>query len=407
MADGEVFTARSYAVPRYSPRVRVLFAPDCFGGTLTATQAAEAMAAGWADGAPHDTAVLVPLSDGGPGFLDVLAGALVGTSLALTVSDPLGREVPASILLVEADGRRTAYIESAQAAGLHLLAANERNPAITSSYGVGELLEAALAQNPDSVVIGLGGSSTNDAGAGLLAALGAGPDAALARGGLALRDAADDVLPDVDVLRTRLADVELVIASDVDNPLLGLQGASATFAAQKGASPQLAQDLEFALGRFTEIVQRSLPQRRDLLSGGPVRLDREPGAGAAGGLGYALMVLGGRRRSGVEVVLEALDFGTRLQSADLVVTGEGRFDWQSLHGKVVSGVAEAAAAQALPVLVLAGQTLVGRRETMGLGISGSYAVAQNPDDVASSMADPGGTLRGLAQRVARTWSPAT
>lgn len=385
--------------------MRVLFAPDCFGGTLTATQAAQAMADGWTRTAPYDHTELLPLSDGGPGFLDVLSGALDGTTLALTVSDPLGREVPASILLVDDERGRTAYVESAQAAGLHLLAADERNPAVTGSYGVGQLLQAAVEAEATRIVVGLGGTGTNDAGAGLLAALGAGPEEQLARGGLALRNVADDVLPGLDAVRTRLAMVELVVASDVDNPLLGLQGASATFAAQKGASPQLAQDLEAALGRFTEVVQRSMPQRRDLLSGGAVRLDREPGAGAGGGLGYALLVLGGRRRSGVDIVLEALDLPARLATVDLVVTGEGSFDWQSLHGKVVSGVAAAAAADALPVLVLAGQVLVGRRETMGLGISGAYAVAEDAQGVAIAMADPVGTLTALAERVARTWSP--
>jgi glycerate kinase len=363
------------------------------------------MATGWADTAPWDVPNLVPLSDGGPGFLDVLANALEGDTLALTVRDPIGRDTPAQILVVDDNGRRTVYLESAQAAGLHLLGAAERDPAVTTTFGVGQLLAACLDERVDRIVVGLGGSATNDGGAGLLAALGAGPAEALDRGGLALRDLSDDVLAGLADVRTRFGAVELVVATDVDNPLLGLQGASATFAPQKGASPQLAQDLEGALGRFTEVVGRTLPAPRDLLTGSALRLDRMPGAGAAGGLGYALLLLGGTRRSGVEEVLAAVGFDERLADADLVVTGEGRFDWSSLHGKVVSGVAEAAAAHALPVLVLAGETLVGRRETMALGVSGSYAVASTPDDVAASMADPVGTLRSLAQRVARTWSP--
>ena len=386
--------------------MHIVIAPDCFTGTLTATQAAEAMAAGWHDTAPGDALTLLPLSDGGPGFLDVLAHALGGTTVALTVSDPLGREVPAAVLVTGDPGDRTAYVESAQAAGLHLLAADERNPALTSTWGVGQLVRAALTEQPRRIVVGLGGSGTNDGGAGMLAALGAGPAESLARGGRALATAPDDALSGLLAVRDELADVELVIASDVDNPLLGFKGASAVFSPQKGATPEVAQELEAALGRFSEIVARTVPAPTDLLTGAPRRLEREPGAGAAGGLGYALMLLGGHRVSGVQLVLDAVGFHDVISGSDLVVTGEGTFDWQSLSGKVASGVAEAALGAGLPTVVLAGQVLVGRRETMGLGISGAYAVAETPAELEAAMLDPVGTLRARAARVARTWSPA-
>ena len=384
--------------------VHVVIAPDCFTGTLTATQAAEAMAAGWHDTAPGDALTLLPLSDGGPGFLDVLGRSLEGETVALTVSDPVGREVPAAVLIVEREGGRTAYVESAQAAGLHLLAADERNPALTSTWGVGQLVLAALEEDVDRIVVGLGGSGTNDGGAGLLAALGAGPADVLARGGSALAQAPDDALTGLLAARDRFAGVDLVIATDVDNPLLGFKGASAVFGPQKGASPELAQELEGALGRFTEIVARTLPNPMDLLTGAPRRLEREPGAGAAGGLGYALFLLGGRRVSGVDLVLDAVGFHDVVRESDLVITGEGTFDWQSLHGKVTAGVAVAALEAGLPSVVLAGQVLVGRRETMGLGISGTYAVAETPEQVDAALLDPVGTLRARAARVARTWS---
>ncbi|MFL6176099.1 MAG: glycerate kinase, partial [Ornithinibacter sp.] len=202
--------------------MRVLIAPDSFGSTLGPVQAATAMAQGWAQGAPHDELELLPLSDGGPGFLDVLAGALGGLTVATTVSDPLGREVPAAVLLVERGGRRTAYVEASQASGLHLLGADERDPGLTSTWGAGQLLEAAVAEGADKVVVGVGGGSTNDAGAGFLAALGAGPASALARGGLALASAPDDVLPGLADVVARFAGVELVLATDDDTPLLGL-----------------------------------------------------------------------------------------------------------------------------------------------------------------------------------------
>ncbi|HEX8970099.1 glycerate kinase [Oryzihumus sp.] len=385
--------------------MRVLIAPDCFTGTLSASQAAEAMADGWRAHAPDDELTLLPLSDGGPGFLDVLQRALGGTTVAVTVQDPLGREVPAAILLVEEAAGRTAYLESAQACGLHLLAADERDPAVTSTYGVGQLLDAALAEGATRIVVGLGGSGTNDAGAGLLAALGVGDPETLSAGGLALAGLGDDGLAGLDEARARLAAVDLVIATDVDVPLLGFHGASASFAPQKGATPELAQQLEAALGRFTEVVGRALPPRKDLLTGALLRLDREPGAGAAGGLGYGLMLLGGRRVSGVEAVLSAVGFAERVRAADLLVTGEGTFDWQSLRGKVVAGVAEAALAVAVPTVVVAGQALVGRRESMALGISGTYAVADRPEQVPAALADPAGTLAARTTRVAATWSP--
>lgn len=385
--------------------VRVLIAPDGFTGTLTATQAAEAMAQGWRRAAPRDHLDLLPLSDGGPGFVDVLHRALGGELVTVVVSDPLGREVPAAFLLSPGEGGPVAHIESAAACGLHLLAADERDPAVTSTYGVGQLVAAAVDAGARRVVVGLGGSGTNDGGAGMLAALGAGPESALARGGAALADVTDDVLPDLTRVRARLADVELVLATDVDNPLLGLQGASATFAPQKGADPATAQALEAALGRFTEAVGRAHPAPVDLLTGRARRLDKEPGAGAAGGLGYGLYLLGGRRVSGVGHVLDAVGLAARLVGTDLVVTGEGCFDWQSLHGKVAVGVAEHALAAAVPVVVVAGQVLVGRRETRALGLSGTYAVAERPEDVAAAMADPVGTLSDRVARVARTWSP--
>jgi glycerate 2-kinase len=385
--------------------VRILIAPDCFTGTLSAGQAAEAIADGWRRSAPQDDLTLVPLSDGGPGFLDVLSRALGGTTISVTVRDPLGRPVPAVILMVDGGGRRTAYIESAQACGLHLLAGGERNPMVTSTYGVGQLLEAAVGEGARCVVLGLGGSGTNDAGAGLLAALGAGDPDALASGGAKLEDLDDDALPGLNEVRQRLRGIELVLATDVDSPLLGFHGASAVFGPQKGASPEMTQQLESALGRFTEVVSQVVPAGRDLLTGKEMRLDREPGAGAAGGLGYGLLLLGGHRVSGVRAVLEAVGFESKVKATDLVVTGEGSFDWQSLRGKVVAGVAQAALAQAKPAVVIAGQTMVGRRETMALGISGTYAVAENPDQVAAALADPAGTLSARAARVAGTWSP--
>ena len=224
----------------------------------------------------------------------------------------------------------------------------------------------------------------------MLAALGVGTAQALAGGGARLADLADDGLQGLVAARERFRGVELVVAADVDLTLLGFHGASASAAADMGATPEGAQQLEGALGRLTEVAQRTLPPARDLLTGAARRLDREPGAGAAGGLGYGLLLLGGHVRSGVDAVLQAVGFDDRLGAADLLVTGEAVLDWQSLRGTVVAGVAQAALAVAVPTVVLAGQAHVGRRETMALGISGSYAVAERSDRVPPVRGRPGG-----------------
>ncbi len=396
--------------------MRVLIAADSFSGTLTAAEAGETIAAGWRDHSPDDELTLLPLSDGGPGFVEVIQSALGGDLVSATVSDPLGRPVPGMFLLRDPDdaddagdadepkGRRTAYVEAAQACGLHLLAPEERDPTVTSSYGVGELVAAALDEGAERVVVGLGGGGANDGGAGALAALGVGDPTMLARGGGPLAALEPEALAGLGEARARLREVELVLACDVDIPLLGFHGASASYAAGKGATPEQAQALEAALGHFTDVVGRLAPEPADLLTGEPRRLDREPGAGADGGLGYGLMLLGGRYRPGVQAVLETVGFDRQLAGHHLVITGEGRFDWQSLRGKVVAGVAAAALEQAVPTVVIAGQASVGRRETMAHGISGTYAVAKTPDEVLLALADPVSTLRALARRVAVTWS---
>ena len=386
--------------------MHVLIAPDCFTGTLTATQAAEAMATGWRRRAPDDLLTLVPLSDGGPGFLDVITTSRPGDSTIVTVSGPRGGSVPAGLHITpDEGGTRTAWVESAQAIGLHLLDATDRDPRVTTTHGLGELLDAALAQDVQRIVVGLGGSGTNDAGAGMLAALGAGPREALGGGGAGLIAVREPDLAGLAAARERFAGVELVAATDVASPLLGLQGASAVFSEQKGATPEEAQVLEGALGHFADVVRRALPPGTDLLTGRERRLDREPGAGAAGGVGYALLLLGGRRVSGVETVLSAVGLERLVAAADLVITGEGCLDWQSLQGKVVAGVAELASAHATPAVALAGQVLIGRREAMAMGLAGSYAVADKHADLAPVMADPVGTLADRAERVAATWSP--
>lgn len=385
--------------------VRVLLCPDSFTGTLTAVQAARAMAEGWRRRAPNDEITLAPLSEGGAGFVDVVEAAIGGTSIGVTVSDPLGREVPATVLAVEAGGVRTAYIEAAQAAGLHLLGAGERDPLVTSSFGVGQLLDAAVAEGAARIVVALGGTGTNDAGAGMLAALGVGHTQMLASGGLSLGGLQAGDLDGLVEARARFAGIELIAASQESMPLLGFGGCSATTSPEKGATIEESQTLERSLGRFVDVVEAMLPSRPDLLTGLPRRLDRLAGAGAGGGIGYGLFTLGAVAQSAVDLVMHAWGFDDLLARHDLVVTGEGRLDAQSLASGAITRVSAAAMAHAIPTIVLAGQVEVGRRETMAAGLSGTYALADRPDQVVDVMADPVGTLEARAGRLAATWSP--
>ncbi|GCD19970.1 glycerate kinase [Cellulomonas algicola] len=392
--------------------MRVLVAPDTFGSVLTAREVAATIADGWRAAAPHDDVDACPLADGGPGFVDTLHAALGGQTVPVTVTGPLGEPAPAVLLLVDGSSGRTAYVESAQAIGLPLVPPERRDPTRTTTCGVGELLVAAREAGARRVVVGLGGSSTNDGGAGML--VGAGLDAAPGRldaGGGALAGLRPEELGGLRALRAAWADVDLVAATDVDVPLLGLQGASAGFAPQKGATPEQAQALERALADLAHAATTALADdlRPDLLAGArpssaAVRLTAAPGAGAAGGLGFGLALLGARVVPGAAFVADHVGLDDRLAASDLVVTGEGRFDWQSLHGKVAAQVAERALRHGIPTVVLAGDVQVGRRELSAAGITAAYAVGETPEEVQAALADPVRTLRARAERVARTWS---
>ncbi|HEY2670625.1 MAG TPA: glycerate kinase [Rugosimonospora sp.] len=371
--------------------MQVLICPDKFAGTLSAVQAAVAIADGWTATAPDDEVFTRPLADGGPGFIEVLAGALGGTRIPAATVDPLGRPATGEVLVV---GER-AYLESAQACGLHLLAPRERDPKITTSYGLGLLITAAVETGVREIVIGLGGSATNDAGGGMLAALDAAPlDAAgyaLPFGGAALAGCV--ALGGV----PRLRGVRLVAATDVDNPLTGLFGASSVFGPQKGATREDVLLLDAALETFAAVLEKALP-------GCPSELTARPGGGAAGGLGAAILALGGGMVSGTSLVRELTGLDAAMDGADLVITGEGSFDAQSLRGKLVSGVAEAARDRGLPCVVLAGQVTAGRREAAAAGVTETHSLVEHFGTVEEAMARPAEGLAELASRLAGQWS---
>jgi glycerate kinase len=378
--------------------MRVLVAPDSFGGTLSATEAAAAIAGGWSAGAPHGEVTVRPLADGGPGFVDALAAVLPGRRLPVSVPDPRGRETAAELLVVDGPNGRTAYVESAQACGLHLVPPTERHVRTAGTYGVGVLLAAAAEAGPTTVVVGLGGSATNDGGAGMLAALGVvAVDEAgdpLQYGGAALAACAGLRIEPGCLPLVRGAG--LVVATDVDNPLVGLFGASAVYGPQKGASDADVLALDAALERWAEILVTHLP-------GCPPGLAHLPGAGAAGGLGAALLAVGAARESGAGLVRRLVGLDAELDDADLVVTGEGRFDEQSLHGKLTVSVAAAAQERGIPCLVLAGQVAVGRRKAAAYGVDAAYSVAEHLGSVRAAIDRPAEALAELAERIARQW----
>jgi glycerate 2-kinase len=353
--------------------MRVLIAPDKFAGTLTAPEAAAAIAAGWRRVAPADEVDLVPMADGGPGFVEVLHESLGGRLVPVTVHGPLGDPVDATVLV--ADG--TAYVESAQACGLHLT--QRRHPERASTYGVGELLLAAREAGARRIVVGLGGSGTSDGGAGLLAALGATADRPLDGGIAGLEGVTRVVLPAL------LDGVELVAASDVDNPLTGPSGAVRVFGAQKGIAPEEMAHWDQVLDRYAAAAGAATAAA--------------PGAGAAGGLGFAMLLLGAGRRPGVEVVADAIGLLQRAERADVVLTGEGSFDAQSGGGKAPAGVARIAGRAGRPCVVLAGRVTVEEAELRDLGVTAAYSLL---DAVGEERAfgDAAGALAELAGRVA-------
>jgi glycerate 2-kinase len=373
--------------------MRVLFAPDSFGGSLTAAEAAAAMARGWARAVPGDTTVLLPLADGGTGFVEVLHTARGGTRHDVEVTGPLGSPTVATWL--ELDG--TAYVESASACGLHLVP--ERTPATATaatSRGVGELVAAAAERGPSTIVVGLGGSACTDGGAGMLAALGAPARDAdgteLSDGGGPLAHVAR--VDDLAAVHARLGDVELVVAADVDHVLCGPQGAAAVFGPQKGADADTVAALDAALASWGAVLAAA---------GGRPDLLEQPGTGAAGGLGAALAALGARRVGGGELVWEVAGLDEALAAADLVVTGEGRLDDQSLRGKLVSVVATRARARGVPCIALAGQVDLSVGEALEAGLEGAYSVSADAGSVEAALAEPAARLTDLAQGVAGRW----
>jgi glycerate kinase len=347
---------------------RVLIAPDCFGDSLTAVEAARAIAAGWSRVRPADALVLAPQSDGGPGFVEVLSAGHPGMVIRQArVSGPLSGDVDARWAIDPAT--ETAYIEAAQACGLHLLGGppTPQTAWAAHSRGVGELIGSARDAGARTIVVGLGGSACTDGGRGLVDALGGLPAAVRA-----------------------LAGVELIAATDVEHPLLGRNGAARVFGPQKGADPSTVERLDARQAGWAAELQTA--------TGRDVR--DVPGAGAAGGLGAALLALGGRRVSGAELLAGPTGAADEMARCALLITGEGRFDEQSLHGKVVGSLAELARRHHVPVLVLAGQVALSPADMTRAGVTAAYSLAEHAGSVQRAIDEAAAQLVSLAARAA-------
>jgi len=368
--------------------VRVLVASDSFTGTLTAGQACAAIAEGWRRTAADDELILAPMADGGPGFVDALHESLGGQLIAATARGPLGDAMPVTWLRVG----DTAYIESAQACGLHVLAANGLDPWGASSYGVGQAIAAASDAGARTVVVGLDDSAANDGGVGMLAALGARSDVPLDAGPRALEGIG---LLDLDPVRARLADVELVVATDVTAPLLGMFGTTKVFGPDRGLNDEDIVRVDHLLEDVVRVACGSTPAER--------RVAGAAGAGAGGGLGFALLAAGADLTSGIGLVAESAGLERLAREVDLVITGEGSFDFASRTGSVVHGVADIAQRAVRPCIVFAGVVEMGAREMRALGVESAYGMTDRVGET-EALSAPAEHLAGLAARVARSWS---
>ncbi|MFF3499437.1 glycerate kinase [Streptomyces sp. NPDC003247] len=368
----------------------MLVAADKFKGSLTAVEVAERVTAGLRRVVPEAEVEALPVADGGDGTVDAAVAAGFERR-EVRVAGPLGHEVTAAFAL-RGD---TAVVEMAEASGLQRLPAGVFAPLTASTYGSGELLRAALDAGARTIVFGVGGSATTDGGAGMLSALGArlldeeGEPVAPGGGGLT-----DLARVDLSGLDPRLSSVELVLASDVDNPLTGPKGAPAVYGPQKGASPDDVDTLDAALARYAKVLEAAVgPKAAEYAAA--------PGAGAAGGIGYGALLLGARFRAGIEVMLDVLGFAPALERADLVITGEGSLDAQTLHGKAPAGVAAAARAAGKEVVAVCGRLALPPEALGRAGIRRAYPLTEAEPDVARCIAEAGPILERVAERIAR------
>jgi len=372
--------------------MRIVIAPDSYKESLSALEVATAIEAGFREVFPDADYLKLPLADGGEGTVAALVAATGGRLVEVAVTGPLGEAVRAFYGLT-GDGQ-TAVIEMAAACGLALVAPERRNPLLTTTRGTGELIRAALDTGARHLIIGIGGSATNDGGAGMLQALGVklqdhdGREIGFGGGRLA-----DLERIDTSGMDPRLQACRIEAACDVDNPLTGPKGASAVFGPQKGATPEMVAQLEANLAHYAGLISRDLG----------LRVDQVPGAGAAGGIGAALLAFcGAQLRPGIEIVMEASGLEACVQDADLVITGEGRIDSQTIHGKTPIGVARMAKRHGKPVIGIAGCLSVDAGVVHGHGIDAVFSVLSRVGTLEDALTQAAANVHAAARNVAAT-----
>ena len=371
--------------------MKVVIAPDSYKGCLSALEVAKAMERGVLSVFPSAEVRKIPIADGGEGTVAALVAATNGQLRQAEVTDPLGNKISAHWGVL-GDGR-TAVIEMAAASGLPLVPKEKRDPRVTTTYGTGELIKAALAEGLAKIIIGIGGSATNDGGTGMARALGvrfldaAGQEVAAGGGSLA-----EICQIDATGLDPRLKNTEIVVACDVDNPLCGTRGASAVFGPQKGATPEMVQQLDAGLAKYASCARQATG--RDVAE--------KAGAGAAGGLGAGLMFFTpAQLKPGVEIVLDAVGFSDIVRDADFVITGEGRTDFQTAFGKAPVGVAKVAKTHGAPVFCISGGLGEGADDVLAQGIDAVMSICDRPLSLEECMAAGAQLIEPAAARLCR------
>jgi glycerate 2-kinase len=375
--------------------MKIVLAPDSFKGSLTANEACEAMEKGILRVYKNANIVKIPMADGGEGTLQSLIDATGGKIHHAMVRNPIGETIRASYGIL-GDGK-TAVIEMAEASGLNLVPERLRNPMMTTTYGTGELILAALEKGCRHFILGIGGSATNDGGAGMAQALGAklldSSGREIGPGGGSLSN-----LHKIDIssLHPGLKECTFLVACDVDNPLCGPNGASAVFGPQKGASPSMVQQLDQNLEHLAKIIERDFGKKvKDV-----------PGAGAAGGLGAGMLAfLDSKLKNGVDIVLEAVSFREKIQGADLIISGEGRVDFQTLRGKTPYGVAKAAKTFGIPVVLIAGSIGEGIDGLYNHGVESVFSMVNRPMSLEEAMNNAAFLLEKITEQIIRTRFP--
>ena len=373
--------------------MKIVIAPDSFKESLTALEVADAIEMGFKKFYPYVDYVKIPMADGGEGTVQSLVDALKGKVVERSVTAPIGNKIQAFFGM--SGDNQTAIIEMAAASGLHLVSPAQRNPLKTTSFGTGELIKAALDLGVKKIILGIGGSATNDAGAGMLQALGVqllnANNQQIGLGGENL-----SLISKIDLskLDSRLQQVEILVACDVDNPLCGEKGASAVFGPQKGATPEIVQQLDRALFHFSDIVQQDLD----------LNIRDQAGAGAAGGMGGGLLLLPNvQLKAGVQIIIDAVNLNEQIKDADLVITGEGRMDSQTVHGKTPIGVAKAAKLFNKPVIAIVGSLKDDYEVVYEHGIDAVFPIIRQLKSLDETLKLGRENLISTAQNIARLY----